>query len=794
MKLAMKQLTPITWLLFKKARLIVPLLFIFLMLEGPFSLKIGKAQGLVASDVPNSPPPPTWVIDPTLPGEDAPPVGRSLFDYVIAREPGEPRAYRIPYPFSDLLKYIERAGAQESSPRFKIILIPSGRSLHRYAAQPDFLRFPRILATIDSDEIKPDQGMYPSLYLKDRLFLAYQEKAGIIEVISYNEAAGRFEFQIVRNYHSGTSPQVVYANRKVCTVCHQNQAPIFPEPLWHETNAQPLIHTLIQSSQTDFSPIAHGVDIAAAFDAATDRANEILIAQKLWREGCETPGFPQQAIECRARLLTSALLQRLSGRSPFLHHSSSQKNDLLSSLAQIWKTQWPNGLGIPNPNIPNPPLAEVLTFVAPDVAEPYSLPTPDGPLHRHPLLDPITPRPPLTIWTFAPQQLSPWIHYVTTLSYLFSQADIQTLDDLLIKSTRHQHIPAIQYHSHCQTIIHAETEKAFDLTLECNPSSNSPVAPSRSFSLNGHLWFEQGTFQTGTFRYLQIGNEEEHAHLGIRDIIFRKDDAREIVVNLMPQFPAGLHARTRNGNFIQSLVFKWDMPLSQPEGSQERHMANTATLSILSDFSLIEKALKRMIHETASGQTDALDFAPFRRVKLAQSLFHHLDPPAPIRCCGKSQELPPVVLDAHSSSGKIFAHTNTPPAPLQLMDRYCGDCHHGEDPAPPGFLHGSIIQVENNLTHCAERMYVRLGMWQVIPSERGISPMPPPTALPRLTTMPGDWPQQEDFQLLRRYFQKLIANKGEPALSDHDLTLQEYEALPACLPPATLHYTSLPIP
>jgi hypothetical protein len=103
--------------------------------------------------------------------------------------------------------------------------------------------------------------------------------------------------------------------------------------------------------------------------------------------------------------------------------------------------------------------------------------------------------------------------------------------------------------------------------------------------------------------------------------------------------------------------------------------------------------------------------------------------------------------------------------------------------------------MEKNLTQCAERMYVRLGMWQVPPTERGISPMPPPTALSRLTTMPGDWPQQEEFRLLKQYVQELIIHKGgSPPLSGNDLTLQDYAALPTCLPSSTSHTTIPPIP
>jgi hypothetical protein len=63
----------------------------------------------------------------------------------------------------------------------------------------------------------------------------------VLEVISYNEAAGRFEFQLVKDYRAGGRPQVFYANRNICYACHQNGAPIFSRALWDETNANPAI-------------------------------------------------------------------------------------------------------------------------------------------------------------------------------------------------------------------------------------------------------------------------------------------------------------------------------------------------------------------------------------------------------------------------------------------------------------------------------------------------------------------------------------------------------------------------
>lgn len=789
----MKQTVRIIRFCFQKTYLIFSLLFGFIILELPFSLKSDEEYVVPASDALASPYQPTWVIDPTNPGEDVPSVGRSLFDHLVIRHQGESTSYDIPYPFSALLKNIEKTAAtRTSTPHFKIIVIPFGRSLHRYAAKPDFLQFPRILATVDTDailaretrETDPKTAPLP-FYLQDRLFLAFQEKAAMIEVISYNEAAGRFEFQIVRNYRPDTTPQVIYANRKVCTVCHQHHAPIFPEPLWTETNADSTIQTLLQASRQDLSSLVHGVDIAAAFDAATDRANDILVSQKLWQEGCETPALPQQSIECRANLLILALQQGLSGKSPLLDPTPSPKNDIFPSLLKSWGARWPHGLWLPNPNIPNRPLADVLAFITPKASDAYFSPKLDGERTQiYPLMDPVTPRPPLATLTFTPQDPSPGIQILTNLSNLFSQADMQALDRQLVRVARHQEISAWPLHSRCHTTIRSETESVIELKLECGPTSDFPAEPEPSFSLKGRLRFQHGQFRHGTVHRLRLDNHEEYAHLRIRKAVFQKDDASDQLTLLLTQSPSGLHARTHGGNLIQSLVLNRPPPFLDPDLPPATLVVSDATIKILPDFSLVQQAVKAMITETFHGQTEALGFAPFRRMKLVQSLLHHLDPSTQKGCCDMVADLPPVMRDRHPSLVNIFARTNKPPSPLQLLDRYCGDCHHGVDPAPPNFLHGSVSQVGENLAQCAERIHVRLNMWKLAPAERGVAPMPPPTALPRLTTMPGHWPQQEEFWLLSQYLQELITTKGGSPPLDTHFTPQDYAALPECLPPS----------
>jgi hypothetical protein len=86
----------------------------------------------------------------------------------------------------------------------------------------------------DSDANGNDVSI--GLAMRGRLFLGFVENASEIEVLSYNEAAGRFEFQLVQNYCEGCVPRIVYARRAICTTCHQGAAPIFSQRPWNETN------------------------------------------------------------------------------------------------------------------------------------------------------------------------------------------------------------------------------------------------------------------------------------------------------------------------------------------------------------------------------------------------------------------------------------------------------------------------------------------------------------------------------------------------------------------------------
>src|SRR5947209_2640382 len=369
------------------------------LVAGPFHLLLLAALlGLAALARAAGPaPPPPWAVDPEDPGEDLPPAGRSLFDFLVTVPRGGERVYDVPFPFAALVSRIEQELGGKAAPQpFERVLIPLGRSLQRNAAAPYFFRAPRAVLAVTEDSSRPARPGMP--LLKDRLYLGYQETAAILEVISYNETAGRFEFQLVRDYRPGGQPRVLYAARALCTACHQNAAPIFARQLWDETNANPRVAGLLRDEKRDFYgfPVDLGPDAPYAVQAAADRANRFALDQRLWSEGCEA--VRGQAPQCRAALFTAALQYRLSSRFD---------ENRLTPFAPAIQERFPRGLAVPDPDLPNrDPFAGAVSGPR-QASVPGSL-TPEqttllGGVVLHSAIpavfEPLSPRPPLETWS-----------------------------------------------------------------------------------------------------------------------------------------------------------------------------------------------------------------------------------------------------------------------------------------------------------------------------------------------------------------------------------------------------------
>jgi mono/diheme cytochrome c family protein len=344
----------------------------------------------LSAHLPADPPTgPAWVSDPARPGEHLPVVGASLFDALFATPGG---THAIPFPFERLLARIDAELARDPAsalPPLKAVLIPLGRSLQRSAAAPDYFRFPRVVVGVDA----PPAPGSPWL-LKDRLYIGYLEKSAVLEVISYNEGAGRFEFQLVKDYRAGGNPQVYYANRNICMACHHNAAPIFSRALWDETNANPAIAARLAAEGRSYYGIApaRGVDMPYAIDNAVRRANRLALTQRLWQEGCGPAAAGQR---CRAGLLEAALRLRLAdGLS--LPPDAAVAPEAAATLRRNAARRWPGGLALGRPDLPNRNPLQGLDNGLDDGLDDSAARIARS--HVAAPFDPLLPRPPDTVW------------------------------------------------------------------------------------------------------------------------------------------------------------------------------------------------------------------------------------------------------------------------------------------------------------------------------------------------------------------------------------------------------------
>lgn len=224
--------------------------------------------------------------------EDLPPEGtRSLFDHLAAQADG------VPWPFEKLVALVAAQDPAAAAPL--TLLIPDGRSLLKGQADA---AHPRILLAADFQA--PGSPAMLGLAPRGQLFLGFTEQANEIEVISYNEAAGRFEFQLVQDYRADGARRLVYAQRAICESCHQGGTPIFSVRPWNETNGQPETAASITAAvgADHYLGLPTAVPLASPerFDELTDVGNFIVATQKLWLDQCANA-------DCRRSLLKLAL-------------------------------------------------------------------------------------------------------------------------------------------------------------------------------------------------------------------------------------------------------------------------------------------------------------------------------------------------------------------------------------------------------------------------------------------------------------------------------------------------------
>ncbi len=693
-----------------------------------------------------------WAFDPDYTGEQLPPAGRSLFDYLFTADAGEKPVYRIPYPFSALREMIEaRLHHDRRSRPIRQVLIPHGRSLQRGLAAPGYFNFPRVVLAVvgEPDLQEGDAGML----LKDRLYIGYQEKADLLEVISYNEAAARFEFQIVRNYARDRDPEVFYANRSVCLACHQNHAPIFSRPLWSETGANPEVAAALRRADRDFYGIKveQGIDIPNAIDDATDRANLFAVTQALWRKGC---GTDPAAVHCRAYAFTRMLRYSLAGKQGLVLDPADESPGFGAVFATNWQQHWPDGMAIPNPDIPNRNPLESAGVI--------------GQMDKPPLdinvvasVDPLAPRSPLETWSR--EQAAGKV--ITGLSALVAGTDISRLDAFIYEAAKDVGLKITTHSFACELSTRRSAQQVYRISFRCPGTA-------------GRVYIDHDRIHGGSIDRLQLGNIQPVTSLDIVGGSVYRDAGHERIT--LDVRNASLHARLANGNAIDSVELYFKIP-APDDLAIVKKITGELRVNELADFALVHQAVGRM--QKSAGPAELMLFSDqaFQRSRMMGALFRELGMPALNWCCESVDRMPAMTQAARTedhptanSDGSGFSSEE------KRFFQYCASCHQSGDRFPPNFLNGSTAQVRAALNHCARRIQVRLKMWNYLPESRSKSPMPPFRAIHQQYPDSSAWQQSEDLRALQDYISRLPGMENQ--LSPESRSNTDYESLRECLP------------
>ncbi|MEW6056721.1 MAG: hypothetical protein AB1540_08905 [Bdellovibrionota bacterium] len=224
------------------------------------------------------------------------------------------------------------------------VVIPLGRSGQEKKAN---LKEPRIaqLLTANASGLSENPDS-----VRDYVFLGYAPQANQVEVNSFNQKSGEWDFEIINNYSAIQTP----ANRESlapvpalddCLECHQSKAPVYPRKPWSESLAfdgpgqrktfnrskrAELMKQVLAARKGDVN--YHGIRLDRLsivdqlfFDKHVRAANRHAQAHRVCRHVCKNN------VECKRELLEIALSCK-----------SWREFDQIKSKLQKWaEATWP---------------------------------------------------------------------------------------------------------------------------------------------------------------------------------------------------------------------------------------------------------------------------------------------------------------------------------------------------------------------------------------------------------------------------------------------------------------------
>lgn len=664
----------------------------------------------------------TLAASPAEAQDSKPQSGRSYFDKVFS-ENGQ---YKVPYPFQQVLNRLSDYTGNPDS--VKVAMFPMGRSLQRSAAVDDlrvvssldpYFIFPRVVVGVDEETTHENSLL---LNLKNKLYLGFNQKAEVIEAISYNEELGRYEYQVIKNYAAGKTPQVTYANRGLCLSCHQNLSPLFSRGPWSESNANPVVAEHLKTAldkaygkvncssqknqaycyqnQNSFyfgSPVQIESNVTRQLDASTDLANLNHVYQKMWKELCAS-------FECKSVMLRAMVLYRMTGQVG-LALSKSLKEQL-DKMENEWRTNYPWGLSIPDPDIPDrDPLKDVDS--APNFSD-LSAVTPDQRPAIQALLmnskipaafEPLQLRAPIDLWKNTGFDASTNTNrMIRGLAQDFTTTDLKIFDQWLKSNHKDQDILTtltatcdLQKDKNNQVIsCKGQTEESFSFDAYVTTTENS-------------VSFSALQFQSQILNCEITQNCPQFSEV---TGIYKKSNESQAVLTLRQK--NGLSLRTSSGYDISEI--KFDL------------VAKVAHIQVLNQDKYIAEAIQKNQKALFSGKA-------FNRFQIMKTLASQAGIQLS-RQQDNSYSRLPFSADESFSAEQLREQMNG----FSLVKNVCSQCHQSNDRTPPNFL-GTLTQPLTDseqcrqIESCAPRMIYRLKMRECEASlqKNKKNPMPPET-------------------------------------------------------------------
>ena len=719
------------------------------------------ADGLATGDDGGDAQAAAWAFDPAQPGPDRPPLGRSLFDHLFVTERHGAKVYDVPFPFAALRqRIVEHLAAGVAGPDgLAQVLIPLGRALQRNAAAPGFFTHPRLVLAVVADPPSPAEAS--GAHLTDRLYIGYQEKAASLEVISYNEAAGRFEFQVVKDYAPGKTPRVIYANRRLCVSCHQNGGPIFSDAPWSETDANSDVAERLEVEAARFHGVEPGRGIRATDDAfaissAAERANFFPAYQEIWRRGC---GTGPASARCRAAILTLALQHKLSSGRHFDLHSQGLVSDWIAPLKGNWARHWPGGLAVANPRLPD---RDPLVTGADVPAD----------------LDPLVSRAPLFVWS--PVEERDFASVITGIAEFIANGDAARIDRHLRTSARTSAVQRAVHEVSCAVSRHRLQISADRFFLRCEDPRDAAL------SLNGFFYVGDDGHVEGAISRLAFAGTAS-----FEDLVFAAErivaEADSSVLTIQPfETRTGLSPRLPDGSAIERVRLDWGVLIEEdidPSAEIPVYKPNARLmLTVVHDFGPVRKAVAGLLHAADQGRSDVFSDDPFRRAVVIPALNEALGIAPVTLCCVRDLGFPPLVVE---QAGFVPTGAAGEPDPFatarHAFAAYCAACHATSAAFPPNFLYGETGPSADAIAQCGERIVFRLAMWDWPEAGRTKSPMPPESWLRSAGLTPRQWHDGAALAALRDHVAGLLVLTGSSAGQVEMRGRQAYEGLKPCL-------------